>query len=181
MDLMVFLATPARICIVWVSGTSLRYGNVESEKVLRAVVLPLACHDDLLLRWFAVQIRISKSIGPGFDRPHCRQPNRSPYGRDYRGCVFEIKRNFWHFARPPRAAAVIATGLCPQPIVDRTAAERKGEWMSPEIRPRAGRERLRPSVLDLQVSFDTTMFGNFEVMSLADSAILTASRRAIAR
>ena len=32
-----------------------------------------------------------------------------------------------------------------------------------------------------QVSFDTTMFGNFEVMSLADSAILTASLRAIAR
>ena len=32
-----------------------------------------------------------------------------------------------------------------------------------------------------QVSLDTTMFGNFEVMSFADSAILTASLRAIAR
>jgi hypothetical protein len=48
MDLMVFLATPARICIVWISRTNLRYGNVEREKVLRAVVLSFACHDDLL-------------------------------------------------------------------------------------------------------------------------------------
>ncbi|HEX9216191.1 MAG TPA: hypothetical protein VF864_04365, partial [Gemmatimonadales bacterium] len=64
-DLMVFLATPARICIVWVSGTSLGYGNVESEKVLRAVVLPLACHDDLLLCWFAIQSLSPKASGPG--------------------------------------------------------------------------------------------------------------------
>src|SRR6266705_2674439 len=43
---------------------------------------------------------ISKSIGPGFDRPLCRQPNRSPYAPDYRDCVSEIKRNFRHVARP---------------------------------------------------------------------------------
>ena len=32
-----------------------------------------------------------------------------------------------------------------------------------------------------QVFLETTMFGNFEVMSLADSAIFTASLRPIAR
>src|SRR5713226_3918422 len=155
MDLMVFLATPARICIVWVSGTSLRYGNVESEKILRAVVLSLACHDDLLCGWFAVQNPISKSIGPGFDRPHCRQPNRSPYGRDYRDCVLEIKRNFWHSAHFPRAAAVIAPRLCPQPMVDRTSTERKGEWVSREIRPEAGAGRLLRAYKPLRVGAST--------------------------
>jgi len=70
----------------------------------------------------------SKSIGPGFDRPHCRQPNRSPYGRDYRDCVFEIKRNFWHFAQLPCPAVRVVAGLRPQPIVGGTFAERKGEW-----------------------------------------------------
>jgi hypothetical protein len=33
----------------------------------------------------------------------------------------------------------------------------------------------------VQVFLETTMFGNFEVMSLADSAIFTASLRPIAR
>src|SRR5947208_10455967 len=65
MDRMVLLATPARICIVWVSRTNLRYGNVECEKILRAAVLSLACHDDLLCAWFAVQIRSPKASGPG--------------------------------------------------------------------------------------------------------------------
>src|SRR5262252_4672748 len=62
---MVFLATPARICIVWVSSKYLRYGNIQGEEVLRAVVLSLACHDDLLLRWPIHETRPPKASGPG--------------------------------------------------------------------------------------------------------------------
>src|SRR5262245_28905596 len=65
MDLMVFFATPARICIVWVSSTNLRYRDIQGEEVLRAVVLPLACHDDLLCARPAVQIASPKASGPG--------------------------------------------------------------------------------------------------------------------
>src|SRR5437879_9722800 len=65
MDRMVFLAAPARICIVWVSRTNLGYGNVECEKILRAAALSLACHDDLLCQWFAVQNPTPKASGPG--------------------------------------------------------------------------------------------------------------------
>src|SRR4029077_3170924 len=61
----VFLATPARICIVWVSSTNLRYGNVQGEKVLRAVVLSGACHDDLLCGWSTFHVRPPKASGPG--------------------------------------------------------------------------------------------------------------------
>src|SRR5882762_4394998 len=128
MDRMAFFATPARICIVWVSGTNLRYGNVECEKILRAEVLSLACHDDLLCEWFAAQNPISKSIGPGFDRPLCRQPNRSPYAPDYRGCVSEIKRNFRHFARLPRALAACSAAAEPQGMVGWENPKRNRKW-----------------------------------------------------
>src|SRR5882762_4906726 len=141
MDRMVFLATPARICIVWGSGTNLRYGNIECEKVLRAEVLSLACHDDLLCEWFAVQNPISKSIGPGFDRPLCRQPNRSPYAPDYRGCVSEIKRNFGHSAHLPRTPTALSAAAGPQCMVGPVNPERNREWV--EIRSWAV---LRPSV-----------------------------------
>src|SRR5437773_7218213 len=141
MDRMVFLATPARICIVWVSRTNLGYGNVECEKILRAAVLSLACHDDLLCGWFAVQNPITKSIGPGFDRPLCRQPNRSPYGGDYRVCASEIKLNFRHSARLPRAPAARSAAVRPQPMVGVTNPKRNREWV--EFRSWAV---LRPSV-----------------------------------
>src|SRR2546428_4390299 len=103
MDLMVFLATLARICIVWVSGTSLRYvtGMSRAKKSCEPWYSLLLVMMTSFCAGSPYKSEISKSTGPGFDRPHCRQPNRSPYGRDYRGCVFEIKRNFWHFARPP--------------------------------------------------------------------------------
>ena len=39
----------------------------------------------------------------------------------------------------------------------------------------------RPWAVNGQVFLETTMFGNFAVMSLADSPILTASLRPIAR
>ena len=39
--------------------------------------------------------------------------------------IFGILRN------SPCPAAEIATGLCPLPMVDRTSAERKGEWVEP--------------------------------------------------
>jgi hypothetical protein len=65
MDRMVFFATPARICIEMVSSTNLRYGDIKSEKILRSVVLPLACHDDLLCAGLPFTIRSPKASGPG--------------------------------------------------------------------------------------------------------------------
>jgi len=62
---------------------------------------------------------------------------------------------------------------------------RCGFWSRPSVGPPPLDAHLSDLTLiggePVQVSFDTTMFGNFEVMSLADSAILTASLRAIAR
>src|SRR5882672_11321130 len=78
----------------------------------------------------SVQSPISKSIGPGFDRPLCRQPNRSPYAGDYRDCVSEIKRNFRHFARLPRAPAACFAVPRSQRMVGPANPKRNREWGS---------------------------------------------------
>src|SRR6267143_5201854 len=74
---------------------------------------------------------ISKSIGPGFDRPLCRQPNRSPYAVDYRDCVSEIKWNFRHFARLPRAPTARFVATKPQRMVGPVNLKRNREGKSP--------------------------------------------------
>src|SRR5882757_11507736 len=134
--------------------TNLRYGNIECKKVLRAVALSFACHDDLLCGWFAAQNPISKSIGPGFDRPLCRQPNRSPYVPDYRDYVSEIKRNFRHFARLPRAPTARFAATKPQRMVGPVNLEHNKDGEGP-ITSDLG-QGARPA----QVFLETTMFGN---------------------
>jgi hypothetical protein len=71
------------------------------------------------------KISFAKSIGPGFDRPHRRQPNRSPFAKDYRECIFEIKQIFGKSARAGGVDAGFEAWNRIQRIVGKLVPKRK--------------------------------------------------------